>query len=197
MLLRSSSGSEPIHTRNARRDTQNLARRRRLSWCEVYSPPKRQGGIVREEAKMRPLGKVRLGITQSTKTAEITPDNNTASSVIEYELAGPLNWRVEPSSRVFEPAKYPAWKANQLYGNGQLVVATNWDNGKTIVFRCIKSGMSGTTEPVWPTRMSARIWDGQTGWVATFVATIYEVIAINKNETQAIETIVRAKEINS
>ena len=197
MLLRSSSGFEPIHTRNARRDTQKLTARRRLDWCEIYNPPKKQGGIVQQKTEMRPLGKFRCAITQSTKTAEITPDANTASSVIEYEIALPPDSHVDPSSRVFVPARYPARKANQLYGNGQLVVATNWDNGKTMVFRCIKSGMSGTTEPVWPTRMSARIWDGQTGWVAAFVATIYEVIAINKNETQAIETIVRVKEINS
>ncbi len=197
MSLRPLEGQSPIHTEEARRSTQKLAARRRLLRCEVYNPPNSIGGFGRERSAMRPLGNVKCAISQLLRTSEITPNSDTSESVVEYEIALPARVHVEPSSRVFVPAKYPEWKANYQYLAGQLVVATNWINGRTMVFRSLKNAQSGVLEPSWQLSLRSQTVDGAALWLAIYEATIYEVISINNNESNFVETVVRAKELNS
>lgn len=196
MSLRPLEGQSPIHTTQARRSTQKLEARRRLLRCEVFNPSENIGGFGKDRGKMVALGNMRCAITQSTKTTELAPDSDTSASVIEYEIALPASARVDPASRIFVPVKYPFWEPNHDYEAGQFVVSTNWINGKTVAFRALYSARSGPIEPDWPMRLRSRIDDGAALWVGTYLATIYEVIAVNTNESNLTETVVRVKEIN-
>lgn len=74
------------------------------------------------------------------------------------------------------------------------MVPSNWVSGTVPVMECVRGGLTGTSEPKW--QSNASFLDGAARWKIVGVATIYEILSINENETNRVETIIKVREIN-
>ena len=62
------------------------------------------------------------------------------------------------------PYSRHAWKANNIYGVGDVVRASRDEDLQTrhtLAFRCIVEGTSGTTEPEWPRKITLTVIDNE------------------------------------
>jgi len=59
---------------------------------------------------------------------------------------------------------YSTWQANTYYSVGRLVKPTAGSN--SFFYECATTGISGRSEPTWPTTDGELWWDGNTAWIA-------------------------------
>ena len=69
----------------------------------------------------------------------------------------------------------PKWKKNTTFKIGDLIVP-NQDNGH--VYRCVENGVSGTTEPIFPTTSVSRVSDivGAQEWTEEYVYKVGDIV---------------------
>lgn len=58
----------------------------------------------------------------------------------------------------------PLWQPSYSYTAGSFV-RTSTSQGAGLLFRCVISGTSGTSEPIWPTSIGSNIVDGSVTWL--------------------------------
>lgn len=56
------------------------------------------------------------------------------------------------------------WKENTNYSDGDIIRPTN-DNYSGYIYKCIKNGQSGSSEPTWEKDLSTEVIDGSVKWV--------------------------------
>lgn len=70
------------------------------------------------------------------------------------------------------------WRANTSYASGTFVRPTV-DNG--CVYRATGAGLSGSTEPAWPTMKGQTVQDGGVTWVCMIERASYSVLSVAMN----------------
>lgn len=73
----------------------------------------------------------------------------------------------------FEPALYPVWESTHMYTVGEIVTPTTRNSHK---YRVITAGVSGASEPIFPTTASATVTSG----TVVFTENGADVIASNR-----------------
>lgn len=168
---------------------------RRNTWCEIYGPYRVSGGFGKYDAGERGYGRVRCAVTVSARGNEAGFEGEDVKAVTTFEFVFAPSVRVDPKCRLFVPARFPTWSPDTAMQAGQMVVGTKWTKGETPVFRCEKAGRTAFREPTWPTRLRSRFNEGSITWRLVGFATVFEVVSSNSDETQNIETIVRAEKL--
>lgn len=71
---------------------------------------------------------------------------------------------VSSQATVFDHSQASLWTSNYVYEIDDVVLANN--GSELYYYKCTKSGVSGVTEPSWPTVSGATITDATTIWQA-------------------------------
>jgi hypothetical protein len=82
------------------------------------------------------------------------------------------------------------WMASSTYASGAAIVPTT-PNGYE--YQCTKAGVTGTTEPVFPTAIGATVTDGAAVWTCTGTTVpqlqVGQTITVQAENTNAIENV--------
>ncbi len=192
------NGLRPIHSPFALEIARSVALRRMNSICEIYAPGARgRQKLGTPDPGDKILGRSRCAVSQAVKPNERGSDDDAAQSSTEYEFSFPRGIRLEPSFRLAVPLRPELWSKETAVALGKVVAPSRWVSGETPFFRCIIAGNTAAIEPIWPQQPGQKIGDGTCLWQLAGFANLYEVIAVNKRETQNVETLVRVKELES
>lgn len=186
-----------IHPRSRLRRVSRLANRRMKARCEIKRTGLSGPGMGEADAPDFFAGNVPCAVSVSSVPGEGDNPGMDVDSVTLYEIALPLGTAIEPADRIAVPAFFPAWQKQTNYAFGARVVPTNWVSGAAPVLECVCPGASGAIEPrKWPLKLRATKTDGTVVWRVVDRAELYEVLAVNANESNPLETVAKCKEIN-
>jgi hypothetical protein len=82
------------------------------------------------------------------------------------------------------PAGTLTWAPGVSYSVGQYASPTA-ANAKGFWFRCTQPGISGTTEPTWPTQFGAQAVDNGASWIAAGASTVFQAKFLNPHDVGA------------
>lgn len=187
----------PIHTDEALGQAENIADRRRLTTCEIKRSGEISGGGGEADGPDINAGRVRCAVSQGGQGDEGNGGGGDPEAKTVYEIAITQTVMIQPDDRIAIPGFYPQWEPGKNYAFKSLIAQTNWVSGAVPILKCVSPGATAAKEPKrWPTKIGATIRDGGAIWRVVGRAVLYEVIAVNANESNRVETIVRCKEIN-
>lgn len=132
---------------------------------------------------------------EATKTARegVVTAGNEASQVL-YNVHLPSTAHVLASDRLGVPGWFNVWQGSREYSQGEKVISTAPHPG--FYFECVQGGQSGAGEPPWAGQIGASVQDGTARWRVAARVQFLEVVAPIDATTNALELVVRAKEVS-
>lgn len=158
------------------------------------------GGFGEDDAVPTLIGPYECGIGERTGQTE----RNGASgveNVTEYEIKLPPHANVRNDDRGAVPGFLNQWLPSTAYdfspsGKPARTFPTAHETGSGPYFELARAGVSGESEPHWPSRAGETVVDGTAVWRWAGILSFFEVIGSNPAESNKAQLVVRVKEIS-